>query len=76
MAGTKPGHDEKTIRPIGLGRLSAFWGDRAVTVPFNRQGAGWEAAHTALFLISNETSYVSAHTLFFDGGQPGGMVRG
>jgi NAD(P)-dependent dehydrogenase (short-subunit alcohol dehydrogenase family) len=48
----------------------------AVTVPFNRQGAGREMAHAALFLISNESSYVNAHTLFFDGGHPGGIVRG
>jgi hypothetical protein len=28
--------------------------DRAVTVPFGRQGTGWEVAYAALFLISNE----------------------
>jgi NAD(P)-dependent dehydrogenase (short-subunit alcohol dehydrogenase family) len=32
--------------------------DRAVTVPFGRQGTGWEVAYAALFLISNESSYV------------------
>jgi len=37
---------------------------------------GWEAAYAALFLISNESSYATARTLFFDGGHPGGMVRG
>jgi hypothetical protein len=40
--------------------------DRAVTVPFGRQGTGWEVAYAALFLISNESSYVNAHTLFLD----------
>ena len=50
--------------------------DRAVTVPFGRQGTGWEVAYTALFLISNESSYVNAHTLFLDGGHLGGIVRG
>jgi NAD(P)-dependent dehydrogenase (short-subunit alcohol dehydrogenase family) len=49
--------------------------DRAVTVPFGRQGTGWEVAYTALFLISNESSYVNAHTLFLDGGHLGGIVR-
>ena len=57
-------------------KAECFWGDRAVTVSFNRQGAGWEAAHAALFPISNESSYVSAHTLFFDGGHPDRFVRG
>jgi NAD(P)-dependent dehydrogenase (short-subunit alcohol dehydrogenase family) len=50
--------------------------DRALTVPFGRQGTGWEVGYTALFLISNESSYVNAHTLFLDGGHMGGIVRG
>src|ERR1700755_2706886 len=49
--------------------------DRALTVPFGRQGTGWEVAYAALFLISNESSYVNAHTLFLDGGHLGGIVR-
>jgi NAD(P)-dependent dehydrogenase (short-subunit alcohol dehydrogenase family) len=49
--------------------------DRAQTVPFGRQGTGWEVAYTALFLISNESSYVNAHTLFLDAGHLGGIVR-
>jgi NAD(P)-dependent dehydrogenase (short-subunit alcohol dehydrogenase family) len=46
-----------------------------VTVPFGRQGTGWEVAYAALFLISNESSYVNAHTLFLDGGHLGGIMR-
>ena len=50
--------------------------DRAITVPFGRQGTGWEVAYAALFLISNESSYVNGHTLFLDAGHLGGIVRG
>jgi NAD(P)-dependent dehydrogenase (short-subunit alcohol dehydrogenase family) len=50
--------------------------DRAVTVPFGRQGTGWEVGYAALFLISNESSYLNAHTLFLDGGHMAGIVRG
>jgi NAD(P)-dependent dehydrogenase (short-subunit alcohol dehydrogenase family) len=50
--------------------------DRAVTVPFGRQGTGWEVAYAELFLISNESSYVNAHTLFLDAGHMAGIVRG
>ena len=50
--------------------------DRALAVPFGRQGTGWEVAYAALFLISNESSYVNAHTLFLDGGHLGGIQRG
>jgi hypothetical protein len=39
-----------------------------VTVLFGRQGTGWEVAYAALFLISNESCYVNAHTLFLDAG--------
>jgi NAD(P)-dependent dehydrogenase (short-subunit alcohol dehydrogenase family) len=49
--------------------------DRAVTVPFGRQGTGWEVAYVALFLISNESSYVNAHTMFLDAGHMAGIVR-
>jgi NAD(P)-dependent dehydrogenase (short-subunit alcohol dehydrogenase family) len=43
---------------------------------FARQGTGREVAYAALFLISNESFYVNAHTLFLDGGHLGGVVRG
>lgn len=49
--------------------------DRAVTVPFGRQGTGWEVAYAAVFLLSHESSYVNAHTLFLDGGHLAGIVR-
>ena len=38
-------------------------------------GTGWEVAYAALFLISNESSYVNAHTLFLDAGHMAGIVR-
>ena len=49
--------------------------DRAVTVRFGRQRSGWEVAYAALFLMSNESSYVNAHTLFLDAGHLAGIVR-
>ena len=49
--------------------------DRAVTVPFGRQGTGWEVAYAAVFMLSHESSYVNAHTLFLDGGHMAGIVR-
>jgi NAD(P)-dependent dehydrogenase (short-subunit alcohol dehydrogenase family) len=49
--------------------------DRAVTVPFGRQGTGREVAHAAPFLISKESSYIHAHTLFPGGGHLAGIVR-
>jgi NAD(P)-dependent dehydrogenase (short-subunit alcohol dehydrogenase family) len=45
-------------------------------VPFGHHGTGREVAYAALFLISNESSYVNADALFLDGGHLGGIVRG
>jgi NAD(P)-dependent dehydrogenase (short-subunit alcohol dehydrogenase family) len=42
-------------------------------LPFGRQGTAWELAHTALFLLSHESSYVNAQTLFMDGGLGSGV---
>lgn len=47
----------------------------ALPLPFGRQGTGWEVAHAALFLVSNESSYVNAHALVVDGGLTGGISR-
>jgi NAD(P)-dependent dehydrogenase (short-subunit alcohol dehydrogenase family) len=49
--------------------------DSAVTVPFNRQDADREIARAAQFLISNESSYINAQRLFFDGDHMVGIVR-
>ncbi|MCR0985662.1 SDR family NAD(P)-dependent oxidoreductase [Roseomonas populi] len=48
---------------------------RAAFVPFGRQGTGWEVAYAALFLISNEASYVNGHCLLVDGGLGVGIAR-
>lgn len=37
-------------------------------VPFGRQGTAWEMAYASLFLVSSESSYVNAQTIFVDGG--------
>lgn len=43
-------------------------------VPFGRQGTGWEIAHAALFLMSDEASYVNAQALVVDGGLTAGVA--
>jgi hypothetical protein len=45
-------------------------------VPFARRSTSQEAAHAALVLIANESSYVNAHTLFLNDDHLGGIVRG
>ncbi|HWX54186.1 MAG TPA: SDR family oxidoreductase [Verrucomicrobiae bacterium] len=43
-------------------------------LPFGRQGTAWEMAYAALFLISRESSYVNAQTIFVDGGLGSGVA--
>ena len=56
-----------------LGRVaSAGRPSRAKSsVPFGRQATGWEIAYAALFLVSDESVYVTAQTLAVDGGLTG-----
>jgi NAD(P)-dependent dehydrogenase (short-subunit alcohol dehydrogenase family) len=37
-------------------------------IPLGRQGTGWEVAYAAAFLLSNEASYITGHSLLVDGG--------
>lgn len=39
--------------------------------PLRRQGTGWETAYAALFLLSNESAYVTGQILAVDGGLSG-----
>jgi NAD(P)-dependent dehydrogenase (short-subunit alcohol dehydrogenase family) len=37
-------------------------------VPLGRQGTAWEVAYAAAFLLSNEASYITGHSIVVDGG--------
>lgn len=49
--------------------------NRAMAVPFGRQGTGWEVAYACLYLVSRESSYVNAQALLVDGGLGAGVAR-
>jgi NAD(P)-dependent dehydrogenase (short-subunit alcohol dehydrogenase family) len=53
-----------------LGRLATQLNpDRArVPIPLRRQGTAWEVSDAALFLLSDEASYVTGASLVIDGG--------
>lgn len=42
--------------------------NRTARLPYGRQGTAWEVAYAAVFLLSDEASYVSGHELFVDAG--------
>ncbi len=53
-----------------LGRLATSLnpGRGEVRIPAGRQGSAWEVARCALFLIGEDSSYVTGQTLIADGG--------
>lgn len=55
----------------GLGRSSTTTmpARSSIPVPLGRHGTGWEVAYGALFLLSNESAYVTGQTLAVDGGR-------
>ena len=37
-------------------------------IPLDRQGTAWEVAYAALFLMSDESSYMTGQSIVVDGG--------
>lgn len=64
LTGMPMGRDASRRRP-----------NRAVPVPFGRQGTGWEVAQATLFLISPGSSCVNATALLVDRGPAVGVSR-
>ena len=61
------------LMDTSIGRLATRGrpGRAATNVPLSRQGTGWETAYAALFLLSEESAYITAQVLAVDGGLSG-----
>jgi NAD(P)-dependent dehydrogenase (short-subunit alcohol dehydrogenase family) len=61
------------LMDTSIGRLATRGRpNRAATpVPLGRQGTGWETAYAALFLLSDESAYITGQLLAVDGGLSG-----
>jgi NAD(P)-dependent dehydrogenase (short-subunit alcohol dehydrogenase family) len=61
------------LMDTSIGRLASRGRpNRATTnIALGRQGTGWETAYAALFLISDESAYITAQILAVDGGLSG-----
>jgi NAD(P)-dependent dehydrogenase (short-subunit alcohol dehydrogenase family) len=54
--------------PLGRFASSLAPARERVRIPAGRQGTAWEVAYAALFLLSEESSYVTGQSLIVDGG--------
>jgi NAD(P)-dependent dehydrogenase (short-subunit alcohol dehydrogenase family) len=58
------------LMDTSLGRMASQGrpGRARTPVPLGRQGTGWETAYAVLFLLSDESAYITGQTLVVDGG--------
>jgi NAD(P)-dependent dehydrogenase (short-subunit alcohol dehydrogenase family) len=54
--------------PLGRAASAGRPSRERTGIPLGRQGTAWEVAQAALFLLSDESSYVTGQTLVVDGG--------
>jgi NAD(P)-dependent dehydrogenase (short-subunit alcohol dehydrogenase family) len=61
------------LMDTSIGRLATRGRPKrvATNIPLARQGTGWETAYAALFLLSDESAYVTGQILAVDGGLSG-----
>jgi NAD(P)-dependent dehydrogenase (short-subunit alcohol dehydrogenase family) len=59
---------DKLAEQFAGGDLEGFVAKRNAAVPIGKMGEGWDVAHAALFLASDEAKYVTATELVVDGG--------
>ncbi|OGE54967.1 hypothetical protein PENARI_c005G03268 [Penicillium arizonense] len=57
--------------PMGRKAGMNIQGRNASAVPLSRQGSGWDIAYAVIWLLSGESSYVTAQDIVVDGGRVG-----
>jgi hypothetical protein len=65
---------DRIARDMGNGDVDSLVADLSRHVPLGRLGNAWDVAHAALYLASEEASYVTGTDLVVDGGLVAGCV--
>ena len=60
--------ESRLAAQYGEGNREALVAKRHAQVPMGRMGSGWDVAHAALYLASDDAAYVTAADLVVDGG--------
>ena len=58
----------RAARQYGPEQVAATVAARDAMCPSGKMGDAWDVAHAALFLASDDSSYVNGHALVVDGG--------
>lgn len=62
--------------PMGRSAGTQIKGRNASAIPLSRQGTGWDIAYACLWLLSGESSFVTAQDIVIDGGRVGTGSKG
>ena len=60
--------EHRLVRQLGADDAEALIAKRHASVPMGRMGSGWDVAHAALFLLSDEAGHITGTELVVDGG--------
>jgi NAD(P)-dependent dehydrogenase (short-subunit alcohol dehydrogenase family) len=60
--------EHRLVRQLGTNDAEALIAQRHASVPIGRMGSGWDVAHAALFLLSDEAKYITGTEIVVDGG--------
>lgn len=64
----RAGYERRRKIPGNEAEADRIWRDRGLLPPMGRQGSPWEVAKAALFLASDDSSYITGVDLRIDGG--------
>ncbi|KAK4938696.1 hypothetical protein LTR10_020879 [Elasticomyces elasticus] len=62
--------------PMGRSSGLAIKGRNASAIPLSRQGTGWDIAYACVWLLSGESSFITAQDIVVDGGRVGTGSKG
>jgi len=62
--------------PMGRSAGTQIKGRNASAIPLSRQGTGWDVAYAVAWLLSGESSFITAQNIIVDGGRIGTGGKG